>query len=189
MDDTTEIAVRLAEVMVRNTAGTVVERIARVKAKKQNQEIIAELDQVVSELIADKSELVQIAQAFEQDLVAQRLSPDDIEYITSKIFPVVEGLVTEAAKTDTKATATLQALNALKPLLSVETVTVLQLIGFNFRKAIGEPLTALLAQLIAARAPQADLQRLATERDIAYFEIAKDPEAFARLAALVSKQA
>jgi hypothetical protein len=88
---------------------------------------------------------VQISQAFEQDLVAQRLSSSDIEYITSTILLVAEGLAIEAAKTDAKAAAALQALNVLKPLLSVETVTVLQLIGFNFRKAIGEPLTALVA--------------------------------------------
>ena len=32
-------------------------------------------------------------------------------------------------------------LEALKPLLSVETVNVLQLFGFNFRQGIGAPLT------------------------------------------------
>jgi hypothetical protein len=40
----------------------------------------------------------------------------------------------------------------IKPLLSVETLTVLQLLGFNFKQAIGEPLTELVAGLIAAKA-------------------------------------
>jgi hypothetical protein len=33
-------------------------------------------------------------------------------------------------------------------------VTVLQLVGFNFRKAIGEPLTELIARLILAKAQE-----------------------------------
>lgn len=51
-------------------------------------------------------------------------------------------------------------LDVLEKLLSVETVTVLQLLGFNFRQAIGEPLTQLVRRLIASRAPVPPTQRL-----------------------------
>ena len=41
-----------------------------------------------------------------------------------------------------------QIIDVLKPLLSIETFTILQLIGFNFREAIGIPLTKLVNKSI-----------------------------------------
>lgn len=46
-----------------------------------------------------------------------------------------------------------KALDALTPLLSVEMLTVLQLVGFNFKQAIGEPLTLLLQKFITSKVP------------------------------------
>jgi hypothetical protein len=82
-----------------------------------------------------------------------------------------------------------EALSAIGTILSIETLTILQLVGFNFRKAIGEPLTDLVAALISSRAAppssvSADLQRLAAERELAYIELAKDEAAYGRLQAL-----
>jgi len=39
-------------------------------------------------------------------------------------------------------------LRLMTPLPSVETVTILQLLGFNFRTAIGQPLTDLAGNAI-----------------------------------------
>ena len=41
-----------------------------------------------------------------------------------------------------------QIIDVLKPLLSIETFTILQLLGFNFREAIGIPLTKLVNKSI-----------------------------------------
>ncbi len=84
-------------------------------------------------------------------------------------------------------------INVVKPILSVETVTVLQLIGFNFRKAIGEPLTELVSRLILAQsqvepALHLELQRLGLQRELAYIEVAKDPEAHGRLLSMIGQQ-
>jgi hypothetical protein len=72
-------------------------------------------------------------------------------------------------------------------------VTVLQLVGFNFRKAIGEPLTELIARLILAQAqedPSAaqEIQRLALVRETSYLEVAQDPEAYTRLLNMLRPQ-
>jgi hypothetical protein len=42
---------------------------------------------------------------------------------------------------------------AIKKLVSVEMLTVLQLVGFNFKAAIGEPLTQVVEGLILQLAP------------------------------------
>lgn len=188
-----QLGIQLADTAVRNTAGIVADRITAAKARRQDRETIAELEDIVNDLIADKSELVRIAQAYEGELVAQRLSPSDIAYITSNIVPVLKKLA-ESAASDSRAAASAQAaMDAITPILSVETVTVLQLIGFNIRKAIGGPLTELVSRLILARAHadpavSLEIQRLATQRELSMIEVAKDPEAHARLLPILGRQ-
>ncbi len=147
------LAVQLADTAIRNTAGSIADRIAAAKARKRDQETIAELEEIVYGLVSDKSELVQIAQAYEEELVAQRISADDIRYISTNFVPLVQKLIKSAADSDGQDGRVAQEMiDLIQPLLSVETVTVLQLIGFNFRKAIGEPLTELVSKLILSKA-------------------------------------
>lgn len=63
-------------------------------------------------------------------------------------MPVLQRLIKESGD-DAAAQKTM---DLLKPVLSVETLTVLQLLGFNFKRAIGEPLTELLNQKIMSLA-------------------------------------
>lgn len=93
---------------------------------------------------------MRIANAYEAELVAQRLTKEDIEYISENLIPVL----TQLAASSTVEPAQAPAVQGIvQSLVSVETVTVLQLVGFNFRKAIGEPLTELVARFITTRGP------------------------------------
>jgi hypothetical protein len=132
-----------------------------------------------NDLIADKNKLVGIAQAFEQELVAQVISDKEITYITTEILPLVEQLTGLAGGDDDDPAA---AVNALKSLVTPETLTIMQLVGFNFRRAIGEPLTNLVERLIDSRAPlvparSEEFQVLQLRREIARLEALKDPDA------------
>lgn len=74
-----------------------------------------------------------------------------------------------------------QQIQALKPLLSVEMVNILQLLGFTFRQGIGAPSTQRLRALIdgsgdASTGVQTEV--LHTQR--AAMELATDPAAYAR---------
>lgn len=57
----------------------------------------------------------------------------------------------------------------------------MQLVGFNFRRAIGEPLTTLIERLILSRVPapdqSAELQALQLRQETAYFQAVVDPGA------------
>ena len=188
------LGLQLADTAVRHTAASVGIRISAVKAKKNNQETIAELEQIVNDLQSDRSELVRIAQAYEDELVAQRISNSDIEYISNSFVPALRQIIESAPASEGQDVATAQqVITFLQPLLSVEMVTVLQLVGFNFRKAIGEPLTELIARLILAQAqedPSAaqEIQRLALVRETSYLEVAQDPEAYTRLLNMLRPQ-
>ncbi len=181
------MATELGEVAIRNSVATVGDRIRSAKAKRNAQETGVELEEIIQDLQSDKADLLRIARGLEDELVAQRISADDVKYIAETVFPLVEQLAmaSAASRGEDEAQAR-QVLEAIKPLLSVETVTVLQLLGFNFRRAIGEPLTALLSRMILSKAPPdpnlaLEIQRTSLAQQAAFLEVLKDPEARERL--------
>jgi hypothetical protein len=74
-----ELGVKLTESAVRNTAGAISDKISSIKAKRDDKQTIRELEDIVNNLLDDKSELVRIAQAYEQELVSQKISDEDID--------------------------------------------------------------------------------------------------------------
>ena len=181
----TELGVQLADVGLRNTVAAVSGRIKAAKAKKQDAETINTLTEIVNDLLADRNDLVQIARGYEQVLDAQRISEDEISYITESILPIIKTLA-EAGGNEAD-----QMIELLRPVLSVETITVLQLLGFNFKRAIGEPLTTLVSQLISSKTPAspdeaAQVQRLNLEAQVAAMSLAEDEQAYERFRTLRS---
>lgn len=172
------LGIRLSEALVRNTASAISTKVKALKSKKDDKETINELEEIIQELISDKNELLQISQAYQQELVTQKITDTEIDYITQKLIPTLQKLA--------NATGQSQNINSmvdvLSPLISKETLTILQLLGFNFRKAIGEPLTVLLQKLILSKQPL-DSERIQTQLNIQLetLKIAKDPAAIRRL--------
>lgn len=176
--DSTELMTQLAEVAARNAASTVASKVRGFRARKQDQGVVNDLIELVNDLVEDKNELISIAQALEQELVAQQISDEDTTYITTEFLPVVEQL---AGLTEGDNSNTAQALEAVKSLITVETLTIMQLVGFNFRRAIGEPLTTVVERLIlnrvAAPGQSVELQSLQIRQQTAWLEAIQDPEA------------
>lgn len=146
--DNNEVIVKLAsnliEISARNTATYIADKIKTSKAKKNDKETINELEEIIQNLLNDKIEIQRIAQAYEQELTSQKITEKDIEYITNNLLPVFSKFIPQDKVND---------LEQIKSLLSVETLTIMQLLGFNYRRAIGEPLTLLLQKTIESRIP------------------------------------
>lgn len=161
-----ELGARLAESAARNTAASISTRVKTARAAKQGREALVVLEETITDLSQDRNELLQIAQAYKEQLAAETISAADVEYITSQLIPRVKEFIAMASGSESiDHDAAEQMLDAIGPLLSVETLTILQLLGFNFKKAIGEPLTNLIARAISTRgAPDptaaTELQRL-----------------------------
>lgn len=176
------LAAELASIAVRNTASAVFTRVKAIRTGKQHAEQVNELNAIINELVDDRNQLIAIAQAFEQELVAQRISNDDISYITEKLIPAAERLMElTGGGQDAQVTETI---DLLKTVVSVEMLTVMQLVGFNFKRAIGEPLTKLVEALIDKLKPAAESQDVAIlslKREIEILQIAQDEGATKRL--------
>lgn len=173
------LGARLAETAARNTASAIGDRIRSSKAASQAQETIGQLEEIVSELLADKQELTRIARSYQQELVSQQLTHGDVSYIADTVVPLLEKL--SAGMEEEQGAKFREQVEAFKPLLSVETVNILQILGFNFRRAIGEPLTKLVESQIAGQVSKSgDTQVEAIRLQQAVIALAQDPEAFER---------
>ncbi len=143
------LSIRLGEAAARNTAAGVADRVNALRARKDARETVSQLEEIVNDLIADKIELLGIAQAFEQDLVAQRITPEQAAALVDAVVPTLK-LMAEAGGS--------QGPSSIEPLLTLLTpdmIGALQLLGFNFRKALGEPLTQLLADFLLSKGNRA----------------------------------
>lgn len=183
-----QLATQTATVLVQNTASVVASKLQTIKAQKNDKQAVEELTEIINDLVAENAELQSLAQAYRQELVAQQITEDDIRYITDTAIPLLEKFI-EASNSSVPA----EMLEAVEQLLSVETLKVLQLLGFNFKQAIGAPLTLLIASLIenARPVPKEDLGQMQLEAvrlQGNLSRIALDAESFERYQHITSQQ-
>lgn len=175
-DPITSLATKLAIVVANNTATVITDRVKTARANKDKDKTIAVLEEVINEQVSDKSELIRIAQAYEQEFVSQKITEKELKYITDNFLPLLEKMMPQDKVT----------VEQIKSVLSVETLAIMQLLGFNYKRAIGEPLTMLLQKAIESKIPAepADEQR----SNLLALEIIKDPEASKRYEAWTGKK-
>lgn len=149
----TALFVRLAEIAATRTATAVTDRISAVKAKNKNEETIQTLQEIVNSLISDREELIGIAQGLKEQLVSQQISDEDINHMVNTVFPIVERMSSQSGESEQE---TSEYMNVIRQLLSQDTLKVLQTLGFNFRKAIGEPLTQVVHSYVASLEKRSD---------------------------------
>ena len=88
----TAVLAQLSEVAARNTVGAIQTRVATAKATKQHENTVNELTEIINQPVEDRVELVGIATTLRDQLVAQRITTEEITYITDKLIPTVEDL-------------------------------------------------------------------------------------------------
>ena len=160
-------AANLAEIAARNGASIISDKIKKARANKDLQKTINELEEIINDLIADKNQMQMIAQSYEQELISQKITEDDIKYITKNILPIFKEFIPDKIQ-----------IEQLEKILSVETLTIMQLIGFNYKQAIGEPLTLLARKTIESKIPMDS--KVNIEYVLAMASLAKDAESTKR---------
>lgn len=173
------LGVQLAAELTKNTASAVNDKIRSAKAKREDKQTIAELIDLVQELVSEKQDIQSIAQAYEKELAAQQLSKQDIDFISEAVVPVLKKLGADSMEEEKLQ----ETMDIIEPLLSPTTLRVMQILGFNFKKAVGEPLTNLSNEKIRnlSESQNEEFKAIMAQRDVEYFKIIQDPEAYARM--------
>lgn len=138
-----ELGASLASLVVKGTVTAINTKIQAVQAEKDTEKIKNVYDEIVNELISEREEAIRIAQVYKAELERIVISDDDIEHLHATASRLLDMLKTMSPGTD------VSSFEAFKDLISVDTLKTMQLLGFNYKAAIGEPLTQICANAIS----------------------------------------
>jgi phosphomevalonate kinase len=153
-----EMGVSLTTLAVKGTATAINTKIKAIKDEKNSEKIRNTYDEIISELLSEREEAIRIAQAYKTELDRIEISDEDIEHLHNTVSRVLEiikafQMISAAAKGEDevqKVTAQTDSYEQIKALISVDTLKTMQLLGFNYKAAIGEPLTEICANAISS---------------------------------------
>lgn len=177
----------LAEMAVKGTATMVSNKIKAIKEEKNVEKIRNTYDEIINELLNEREEAVRIAQAYKSELEKVVISDEDIQHLhstVSRILEIIKKSQIEAAVPMGEAAVSavekqVESYEQIKELISVDTLKTMQLLGFNYKAAIGEPFTLMLKNFILSKVVEPDsilaLQKIITPEMV---EILKDETAY-----------
>lgn len=140
----TEMGVTLTTLAVKGTATAIYSKIESVKSVKDADKLRNTYDEIISELLSEREEAIRVAMAYKEELEKVQISDEDIEHLHNTVEKIIE-----IFKEKTPESESIDSFEQLKELISVDTLKTMQLLGFNYKAAIGEPLTELCANAIS----------------------------------------
>ena len=136
----------LATMIASGTVTAISAKVQSIKGEKDADKIRNTYDEILSQVLQERSDAIRIAQTYKSEYEKIAISDDDIEHLHNTIDRIL-GIIF-AYKSDTIDEATKKNLETIKGLINKDTLKTLQLLGFNFKTAIGEPLTEICANAI-----------------------------------------
>lgn len=140
-----EMGTSLATLAVKGTTSAINAKVKTIKEEKNIEKVRATYDEIINELISEREEAIRIAQAYKSELERIEISDENIEHLNKTVERILE--ILKAMAPDTP----IETYEQIKELISVDTLKAIQLLGFNFKAAIGEPLTQLCADAILSK--------------------------------------
>ena len=152
-----EMGVSLTELAVKGTVSAVSKKIRAAKEIKEVEKLRSTYDEIINEILLEREEAVRIAQAYKSELDRIVISDEDIEHLHNTVARLLEiiksfQLISAMAKSPEeveKVKKQVESYEQIKALISVDTLKTMQLLGFNYKAAIGEPLTQICANAIS----------------------------------------
>jgi hypothetical protein len=137
-----DLAAQLTTLAVKGTATAVANKVKTAKEIQDAEKLRNVYDEIVSELLNERDEAVRIAQAYKSELDRIVISDEDIKHLESTVSNVLE--ILKGFSSDMPV----DTFEQFRSLISVDTLKTMQLLGFNYKAAIGEPLTNICADAI-----------------------------------------
>jgi len=173
------LGVSLTELAVKGTATAISSKIKAIKDEKNVENVRSTYDEIINELLSEREEAVRIAQAYKSELEKVVISDEDIQHLHNTVTRILELVKKSQGNTNAEVNTQIQAYEQIKELISVDTLKTMQLLGFNYKAAIGEPLTLMLRNFILSKVADPDalnsFQKVVTPEMV---EILKDDTAY-----------
>ncbi|KEP87146.1 hypothetical protein ATW97_07250 [Oenococcus oeni] len=140
----TNLATELATLLAKNTYAAVTDKLRIIKTSLNKDEQIQEYRNLIDELQEEKTNLGRIANSYKQALERVAISDADITSLHNTIKKAIKTIqdFSGSQNLDDKT------VNTFLDLLNSDTLKSLQLLGYNYKEAIGKPLTKMTAAFI-----------------------------------------
>lgn len=146
------LGVSLTELAVKGTASAVAAKIKSLSNEKNLEKVKSTYEEIINELVLERENAVRIAQAYKSELDKIEISDENIQHLHNTVGRVLDIFKTMSPGTD------IEMFEQMKILVNVDTLKAMQLLGFNYKAAIGEPLTQLCADAISSKQPSNEVQ-------------------------------
>lgn len=140
----TEMSVSLAELVAKGTTSAVMKKIRAIKDVRDIDKLRTTYDSLLNEVLQEREEAVRIAQAYKAEIDRIVISDEDIKHLHATVSQLLDIIRQFSPNTP------VESYEVIKELISVDILKTMQLLGFNYKAAIGEPLTALCASAISS---------------------------------------
>ena len=144
-----DLGTSLTTLAAKGTASAIASKIKAIRDEKNVEKVRQTYDEIMNELLDERQEAVRIAQVYRDELERIQISDDDIRYLNNTIGQILEVLKVVQPEAPT------EALELFRQFVNADTLKAMQLLGFNYKAAFGEPLTDACAYWIRIKlAPQ-----------------------------------
>ncbi|AJI46177.1 hypothetical protein IBE11_03445 [Francisella tularensis subsp. novicida] len=155
----TELAINLTELAVKRTASSISTKIKAIHNNKNLDSVRNGYEEIISELISEREEAIRIAQIYKGELDRLQISDEDIKHLHETVTNVLTIFQSFSPSTN------MAEFEKFKNLISMDTLKTMQLLGFNYKQAIGEPLTRICAEKISSWGKPVQSQKVAHKKN------------------------
>ena len=142
-----QTGISLTSLAVKGTVSAVATKIKALQTEKNLETVRNKYDELINELLSEREEAIRIAQLYKSEVDRLEISDKDIEHLHETISQILSILKEMSPETN------VEIFSQFQRLININTLKAMQLLGFNFKAAIGEPLTTLCANAILSKEP------------------------------------
>lgn len=139
--------VELGILTVKGTTAKINSKIQSMKTEREADKLRNSYDDIVNELLSERADALRIAQIYKEQYEQVTIKDEDIEYLHNTLIRIISLFSSFGNVTEEQSASFRQ----IAELLNKDTLKTMQLLGFNYREAIGEPLTEICANAIKSK--------------------------------------
>lgn len=133
------IGKRLTELVAKPAAEAIFVKIKGLKEEKDVNKLRSSYEEIITNLLEERTEAITIAKAYREKVESIEISEEDITSLHNTLSASLDLLSQVSTLDDSE----IESMQTLKNLVSADTLKALQLMGFNYKEAVGETLTKI----------------------------------------------
>ncbi|KAF0799928.1 hypothetical protein GBO83_07860, partial [Pediococcus acidilactici] len=140
------LASKLSDLITKTSEEYVSAKMSEAKATNDFNKALPIYSELINKLLNDKQEAITVASQYRAELDKTFLPDTDIKYLETTFSKLIK--LFEKFDSKESPTFTSEIVEQINGLVNTETLKSMQLLGFDFKSAIGQPITLGVEKLI-----------------------------------------